>query len=57
MNNSIRCSLCLRQVSEALEFHGGRILCRHCLEHLAANERTTMDDLAALLCAAIVSED
>lgn len=50
----LRCSLCLHSVSEALEFAGGRTICRHCLEHLVTSNQTTIDDLAAILCAAVV---
>lgn len=51
---SLRCSICLHPVPEALEFSGGRTICRHCLEQLVSSEQTTIDDLAALLCAAVV---
>ena len=54
MTEPIRCSLCRRSVEEALEFFGNRIICRHCLEQLVSNERTTLDDLAAIFCAAVV---
>lgn len=50
----LRCSVCLSAVPEALEFAGGRTICRRCLGGLAESSRITIDDLAAMLCAAVV---
>ena len=50
----IRCSLCLHPADVLLEFHGGKLVCRRCLAELTSNEKVSMDDLAALLCAAVV---
>lgn len=47
------CCLCHRPVAEALELHMGAV-CRRCLCQAAAHD--TMDDLAALLCAPVLSE-
>ena len=44
----LRCCLCLRQVPEALELPYGTI-CRPCLE------KKSMDELSALLCAPIIT--
>ena len=46
----LRCSLCLRVVPEALELYG-RTICHPCLQ------RQNIDDLSALLCAPIITED
>jgi len=50
----LRCSICLQPVSEALELRGGPI-CRPCLT--CFTNRRTMDELSALLCAAILTDD
>lgn len=50
----MRCSLCLHTADVLLEFHGGKLVCRRCLVELTSNEKVSMDDLAALLCAAVV---
>lgn len=49
----IRCELCHRTVEEAFELPYG-IICRDCLAELFANEKTTMDELAALITAGVV---
>lgn len=46
----LRCCLCLRIVPEALELYG-RIVCRSCLQ------KQSIDDLSALLCAPILTEE
>lgn len=51
---SLTCSCCCQPVPEALEFHGGRAVCRRCLQQLIANNAVTLDELAAILCAAVV---
>ncbi len=50
----LRCSICRQAAAEALELISGPI-CRNCLR-----ERTvsgSLDELAALLCAAVVTDD
>ena len=46
----LRCCLCLREVREALELPYGTV-CKPCLN------RQTMDDLSALLCAPILTQE
>lgn len=46
----LRCCLCLRLVPEALDLYG-RTVCRGCLQ------KQEIDDLSALLCAPIITED
>ena len=50
----LRCSLCRRIITEALELRGGPV-CRQCLR--ACADLPTMDALSALLCAAIVTDE
>ena len=50
----LRCCLCHHPVPEALDLLYGPI-CRSCLQQVT--EHQTMDELSALLCAAIVCSD
>lgn len=49
----LRCRLCSRPVPEALELFAGPV-CRACLARAAAGG--SLDDLSALLCAAILTD-
>ena len=50
----LRCSLCHHPVPEALELLSGPI-CRPCLQSMT--EHRAMDELSALLCAAVITND
>ena len=50
----LRCCLCHHPVPEALELLYGPI-CRSCLQNVTENR--TMDELSALLCAAVITND
>lgn len=50
----LRCCICHRPVGEALELPYGPI-CRPCLQVYAADH--SMDELSALLCAAVITDD
>lgn len=50
----LRCCLCHRRAAQALGLYCGPV-CRSCLEAVAG--QGTMDELSALLCAAILTDD
>ena len=50
----LRCCLCRQPVQDALGLHYGPV-CLPCLQAYA--ERRSMDDLSALLCAEILTEE
>lgn len=48
------CLRCKRPVPEMFELTAGALICRDCLSDLVSDPKTTMDDLSALLCLAVV---
>ena len=49
------CLSCMRPVPEMFELTSNDFICRDCLSKLLSDPKITMDDLAALLCMAVVS--
>jgi hypothetical protein len=45
----------MRPVPEMFELTANDFICRDCLSKLLSDPKITMDDLAALLCMAVVS--
>lgn len=49
------CLSCMRPVPEMFELTASDFICRDCLSNLLSDPKITMDDLAALMCMAVVS--